>query len=81
MSHKIMAIAALVAIACVSYLLLNPMERDSFFLTHYLGKTMFPKLARDQQQKRLSFIAGTILAIIVLAAFLMYLFKHLGKLK
>jgi len=83
MPHKIMAfavaLAAVLAFACVSFLLMNPLERESFFLTKHLGKALFPKLARDQRQKRLAFMAGTILTIILLGAFLEFLFKHLAK--
>ncbi len=81
MSHKIMALVAVVAIACVSYLLLSPMERDSFFLTNYLGRIIFPKLARDQRQRRLSFIAGTVLSTILVAAFVVFLIKYMSRIK
>lgn len=79
MSHKLMALAAVIAIACLSFLLLSPMERESFFLTRYLGKAMFPKLARDQRQRRMSFIAGTLLCSLVVAGVVVFLIKHLSR--
>jgi phosphotransferase system glucose/maltose/N-acetylglucosamine-specific IIC component len=81
MLPKLMALAAVVAIACMSYLLLTPMERDTFFLTSYLGKVMFPKLARDQRQRRLTFIAGTLLCSLVVAGFMVFLIKYMSKAK
>lgn len=74
-----MIFAAVVAIVCVGYLLLSPMERDSFFLTNYLGQLLFPKLARDQRQKRMSFIAGAVLGTMLVAGGAVYLIKYLSR--
>lgn len=73
------ATLAILGLACAGYLIMTPMERNEFFLTRYLGKAIFPRLDRDQQQQRLVFCAGTILAVIVCAATIYFVIKYLSR--
>lgn len=81
MLNKFMIVAAVIAVACFGYLILSPMEKDSFFLTNYLGQVIYPKLARDQRRKRLSFLAGTVLSTVLVGAALVFLIKYMSKVK
>lgn len=74
-----MAVAALLAVACMSYLLLSSRQKETFFLTRYLGRKWFPKLGRDQRQERLTLITGTILSTILLGAFILFLFNGMAR--
>jgi len=75
MFFAIKAAPAIIAVACVIYLLLSPHERDAFFPSHFVGKLLFPKLGRDERLQRLAHIAGTILFIILVAAILVVVIK------
>ena len=44
------------------------MERDAFFLTCFVSKTLFPRLDRDQRQKRMVIVAGTLFFGLLVAA-------------
>jgi hypothetical protein len=68
MSHKLIAIVALVAVACLGYLLCNSMELENFFLTRKLSQWCFPKLDPVRRHQRMQIICGVILAVIVTAA-------------
>ena len=74
-----LVIAAVIGFACAYYLIMTPMERCEFFLTRQLAKKLFPSLDQDQQQQRLVFYAGTILATLLCATITYFFVKHLGR--
>ena len=71
----IQIIAAIIAIVCAIYLLLSPVERDALFHHHQLGELLFPKLCRDERQRRLSLYVGTILFVIIIASSTAFIVK------
>lgn len=75
MFFTIEAATAIIAVFCLVYLLSSPKERDTYFQSRFIGKLLFPKSGRDERLKRLAQIAGIILFIILVAAFLVLLFK------
>ena len=73
------AAMALIAIACMTYLLLGQREKDAFFPARKLGGWLFPKLGYDQRQNRLSVIAGVILFVIAVAAITFLVIKSTSR--
>ncbi len=71
--------AAAVGILCLAYLLMSPIDRDTFFLTRLIQKKCFPNLQRDLRQKRMTLIAGFILGTLVLAQIVYFLITHFGN--
>ena len=72
-------LSAIVGLTCVGYLLLNPMERNSFAPTRLLGRWLFPGLSRDQCLKRLAFLAGVTLSLLVIGDILAVIMIRAGK--
>lgn len=74
------AALAIIAVACVVYLILDSAEKDAFFPYRQLGKLFFPKLERYDQQKRMTLLAGIILFIITIAAVTWFAINHAAHL-
>lgn len=67
--------AAIIAIVCLIYLLLSPMEKHTYFPSRFVGKLLFPKLGRFERLKRLTYLAGIILFTIFVTATISLVFK------
>jgi len=79
MTRYVQLAAALTAILCLSYLLTNPMERTTFFLTRQIGKMLFPRLDPYRQQQRTAFFAGLLLAVIGCAEIIAFVLKRFNR--
>jgi hypothetical protein len=78
MLHKLIAILALLAIACFWYLLCNHMELENFVLTRKLSGWCFPNLDPVRRHKRMQIICGVILAIIVTVFAVVFMIQHMN---
>ena len=72
-------VAVVICVPCIYYLMMSAMEKDEFFLTHYLAKWLFPRLDRNQRHRRLEFIAGLLVAIFLTAATIAFLINRFGR--
>ncbi len=72
-------VAAAVCLPCIVYLLQTPAEKESFFLTRWLGDRLFPRLHRNQRQQRLQYLAGILFAVFGTAALVAFLVSHFGR--
>ena len=79
MFRALIVAAVIVCIGCGYYLLMNPVQRDKNPFTRFIGKKMFPRLDYDQRQQRIAFLAGTILAAIVIGGLIAFLIKYLNR--
>ena len=79
MSHKLIALAALICAACAFYLLCNPMELENFFLTRWFSKLFFPRLDTLRRHQRMTVICGIILATIITASIVIFVISRLNR--
>jgi hypothetical protein len=79
MSRTVLAITAIIGSGCIYYLLLDPVQRAQFFLTRSLGKKLFPRLDPYQRQRKITIFVGTILATLVTAVIIIFVFNRLGR--
>ena len=77
--RAINASAVIVCVGCVLFLLTHPMERARFFLTRLIGRTFFPKLDPFQQQQRLGFFVGVVLAAVAAAEIIAFVIKYANR--
>ena len=75
----IKVIEAILGLGCLGYLLLDPVERNRFFLTRLLAKLFFPRLEPFHRQQKLAVLAGVTFAIVVLAVALSFFIHHYGS--
>ena len=68
MFQAFQAVMTIIVVACVVYLISDPVERVTFFPTRKLGKLLFPKLGHYDRQKRLASLVGIILFLLIIAA-------------
>ena len=80
MSRSLIAVVAPICLACAGYLLLSPMDSIAVFLSNSVGKMLFPRLDSFQRHKKLTFIAGMILVIMVTAGITAFAIKTANRL-
>ncbi len=71
--------AIVLAVLCISYLLVSPHNRISFPPTRFLGRLFFPKLDLYRRQQHLAVVAGVIVATIVFAEVIVFMINKLNR--
>lgn len=79
MSHKLIALVALICTTCAVYLLCNSMELENFFLTRWTSKLFFPRLDPHRRHQRMTVICGIILATIITVFIVIFAINRLNR--